>query len=590
MSDLFAFYKSRISHFEQILKKVKKRLLLSSMLRLFTFLLGLFFLIFFFSKPSILIPVLLLLIVVFVILVAKHGDLQLKNEQISNLIQINKTEIEVLNGNFSDLPSGEEFIDPSHDFSHDIDLFGEHSFFQYLNRTGLIEGRRGLSALLTSNNIHNIERKQAAIAELGKKVDFRQQFSAAAGILENKNEVSNRRTIFENYAFSIPKFAGWFSMFFSAVTVILAGGWCWGLFPWYIFLCWGVIGFIIKKIYSKRINLLGEKVSVFQNTFGNYHRLLELIERECFSSEMLLQKYSEISSEKRKASVLFKRFSKTIDSFDQRNVFIFGELANIFFLWDLNFAFQLENWIKANGMKVPQWVSVVEYFDTYNSLGNFYFNHPQYVFPKIENGKTLINSKGAGHPLIDPVRNVKNDFCIEEGQFFIITGANMAGKSTFLRTVSLQMVMSNVGLPVCAEKCIYSPIKLITSMRSTDSLSKGASYFYSELSRLKFIVDKLKTDRYFIILDEILKGTNSQDKAIGSRKFVEKLIASQSTGLIATHDLSLCKIATISEEIKNFSFDVEIVGDELHFDYSIREGICKNMNASFLLKKMGIVD
>ncbi|WP_338039252.1 MutS-related protein [Maribacter litopenaei] len=182
-----------------------------------------------------------------------------------------------------------------------------------------------------------------------------------------------------------------------------------------------------------------------------------------------------------------------------------------------------------------------------------------------------------------------NDYEIKKEDFFIITGANMAGKSTFLRTVSLQIVMANIGLPVCAKVMEYSPIKLITSMRTSDSLTDDESYFFSELKRLKFIVDEIQKDNYFIVLDEILKGTNSTDKARGSRKFVERLVASSSTGIIATHDLSLCEVANELPQVKNYYFDAEIVDDELHFDYTFKEGICQNMNASFLLRKMEII-
>ena len=170
----------------------------------------------------------------------------------------------------------------------------------------------------------------------------------------------------------------------------------------------------------------------------------------------------------------------------------------------------------------------------------------------------------------------------------------MAGKSTFLRTVSISIVMANCGLPVCAKHYEYQPIKLITSMRTTDSLTEDESYFYSELKRLKFIVDEIDADvfgkEYFIILDEILKGTNSKDKAIGSKKFVEKLTKSKSTGIIATHDVSLCALEDDFSEIKNYYFDAKINNNELYFDYIFKKGICKNMNASFLLKKMEIID
>jgi DNA mismatch repair ATPase MutS len=236
---------------------------------------------------------------------------------------------------------------------------------------------------------------------------------------------------------------------------------------------------------------------------------------------------------------------------------------------------------------------VVAFFDAYNSLSNFSFNHPEFVYPKITSNNTIINAKEFGHPLLDKTKRISSDLNINKEQFFIVTGANMAGKSTFLRTVSLSIVMANCGLPVCAESFKYSPIKLITSMRTTDSLTEDESYFYSELKRLKFIVDQIDLtnsgEKYFIILDEILKGTNSKDKAIGSKKFVEKLTKSKSTGIIATHDVSLCELENEFSSIKNYYFDAEIINNELHFDYTLKNGICKNMNASFLLKKMEII-
>lgn len=165
----------------------------------------------------------------------------------------------------------------------------------------------------------------------------------------------------------------------------------------------------------------------------------------------------------------------------------------------------------------------------------------------------------------------------------------MAGKSTFLRTVGLSIVMANNGLPICAQSFAYTPIKLISSMRTTDSLSDNESYFFSELKRLKHIIDTIENEEHFIILDEILKGTNSKDKAKGSQQFVEKLVRTKSTGIIATHDLSLCELEGQLSEVKNYYFDAEIVNDELYFDYKLKNGVCQNMNASFLLRKMGIV-
>ena len=232
---------------------------------------------------------------------------------------------------------------------------------------------------------------------------------------------------------------------------------------------------------------------------------------------------------------------------------------------------------------------MVAYFDAQNSLANFKFNHPTFIFPEIKPSKEIIKATHLGHPLLNTDKRIDNDFIINKEEFFIVTGANMAGKSTFLKTISLSIVMANCGLPVCATSFKYAPIKLITSMRTSDSLAEDESYFYSELKRLKFIVDEIKETDYFIILDEILKGTNSKDKAIGSKKFVEKLSNSKSTGIIATHDVSLCALENEFIDIKNYYFDAEIVNNELYFDYTLKNGVCKNMNASFLLEKMEIV-
>ena len=382
----------------------------------------------------------------------------------------------------------------------------------------------------------------------------------------------------------------WLPWLFSVVSIALITGFIFDVVTGIQLGTWFFIGLAITGIYLKKINLLSTHVSEVQDTFHQYYQLLGLIEGAVFHSGILKEKRNHIHLNDQKASVILKRFSKAIDSLDQRNNMIFGVLGNGFLLWDLRQSYKLERWITSYRSQVEQWFEVIEFLDAYNSLGNFSFNHPNFVFPKLNSDSHITEARGLAHPLLDPEKRIANDFGIEKEEFFIITGANMAGKSTFLRTVSLQIIMANLGLPVCADSCSYTPIKLITSMRTTDSLTDDESYFFSELKRLKFIVDEIKTDQYFIILDEILKGTNSTDKAIGSKKFIEKLVGSRSTGIIATHDLSLCEVADVLPQVKNYYFDAEIINEELNFDYRFKQGICQNMNASFLLKKMEIVD
>jgi DNA mismatch repair ATPase MutS len=347
----------------------------------------------------------------------------------------------------------------------------------------------------------------------------------------------------------------------------------------------------ITARFLKNINQLSINTNKAKDTFQQYGQLLNRIETTTFTSKLLQEKQQQIHSEVQKASTLVREFSKRIDALDNRNNILVAIFLNGLLLWDISKSYHIETWIGKHSEKVAQWFEVVTFFDAYNSLGNFAFNHPKFVYPTItKQGNQVLDAKQLGHPLLRTNNRIDNDFNIGNSEFFIVTGANMAGKSTFLRTVSLSIVMSNIGLPICAKEASYSPIKLITSMRTTDSLAEGASYFFSELQRLKMIVDEIKDDTYFIILDEILKGTNSHDKAMGSKKIVQKLASQNAAGIIATHDLSLCELEKDISQVKNYFFDAEIINDELFFGYLLKKGICSNMNASFLLKKMEIVE
>lgn len=590
MQNLKTTYTSHIEEFQLQLKKIKQRLFVSSMLRLVIFLLFAFLIYFYSSTTSLVLLFIFLGIASFLILVSRHSDLQQEKEKLKQLIELNETEIRVLNRDFHDLPNGKEFINPQHEFSQDIDLFGNRSFFQYLNRTALASGKQKLADLLSSNSIQYIQEKQKSIQDLAEKVNFRQEFTAIAKMAKVKIKAPIILQWFKNYEAFVPSVYKWLPKAFSVVSLLLFIALALDYIPWFYLGAWFIVGWIIIGRFAKKVNELSGYVSEIQSTFQQYHLLLGLIEDTNFQAEFNKDQQTKIQIKHKKASTLVKEFSKIIDGLERKNFMIFGQVISGFMLWDLWKAYEIEQWILKYAHRTENWFDAIDYFDAYNSLGGFAFNHQNYTYPKIKQNGIVLKTTQAVHPLIHPKDAVTNDYQIDQQEFFIITGANMAGKSTFLRTVSLQLMMGNVGLPVCAKTCEYSPIKLITSMRTVDSLADEASYFFSELTRLKFIVDEIKTDRYFIILDEILKGTNSTDKAIGSRKFVEKLVGSHSTGIIATHDLSLCEVANELPQVKNHYFDAEIINNELYFDYKFKDGICQNMNASFLLKKMEIID
>lgn len=586
----FEFYTNEKQHQEEHLQQANNQLNISSVVRLIVFLAAIFGIYYFFSTWRIAVLIALVAFILFLFLVSRHTDIQHKRDKIKELVRLNEVELRVLDRNFSDLPTGARYDDPLHPYSQDIDLFGRGSFFQYINRTALGAGKDRLANLLKENTIEGIEEKQNAVKELAVMVKWRQEFSAVAALIQTETSSKTVLSWFRNYKPFVPSFMKWLPYVFSAISVLLVIGYFINFVTGMQLFLWFLAGLFISGYFLKRVNLLSKSVDKVQDTFHQYHQLLAMLEKTEFSSKILKARKEQIKTEGKKASSVFKEFSKAIDALDQRSNFLIGVILNGFLLWDMQQSYKLEKWIKTYSHSVENWFEVIEMTDVYNSLGNFAFNHESYTFPVLSNGRYIVEATKLAHPLLDPSKRVANDFQIENENFFIITGANMAGKSTFLRTVSLQIVMSNLGLPVCAESCKYNPIKLITSMRTTDSLSDDESYFFSELKRLQYIVGEIKHDKYFIILDEILKGTNSTDKAIGSRKFIQKLVGSRSTGIIATHDLSLCEVAEELPQVKNYYFDAEIIDDELHFDYKFKTGVCQNMNASFLLKKMQIVD
>lgn len=589
MNKPIQFYNSQIDIYQSNLVAIKKKLLLFSLARIFVYLAGVMGIYTFFHQIEITVGITVLSIAIFLLLVSKHSDTKKQRDLCKALVKINEEEIKIASGKFHHRYNGLDYQDANHFYSLDIDLFGKGSFFQFINRTSISEGTDSLAEILKANDINHIQRRQDALKELSKKANWRQEYTAKGQLINEETSTHVIVNWLKTYKTFIPKIMKLIPFIFGAFSIAFIVLGILKITPIDYILYWLLFGLAITGFYFSKITNLAKYSTQIKDTFRQYALLLQQIESEEFSSELINEKQQGIILKGQKSSEIFTSFSKSLDALDNRNNMFFIILGNGFFLWDLMQSYKIEQWIITYGKSIDKWFDVVSFFDAYNSLGNYVFNHPEFIFPEISASKVVIDAKNIGHPLLDKAKRVDSDLNINSEQFFIVTGANMAGKSTFLRTVSLHIVMANIGLPICAESSNYSPVKLITSMRTTDSLTDDSSYFFSELTRLKFIVDAIKDEAYFIILDEILKGTNSTDKAIGSRKFVEKLVAGNATGIIATHDLSLCEIEKELDDVKNYYFDAEIVNDELYFDYTLKKGICQNMNASFLLKKMKII-
>jgi len=589
MIDSLNYYQKHLEKYQSEAKRLYKKMTAFSMYRLAVFLISVFGVYMTFGQWQVALLVGVVGVVIFLVLLSKYTNIKRLRDFNKALVAINEDEIKIASGDFFSRHAGLQFQDPNHFYSLDIDLFGRGSFFQFINRTTINEGTERLAEALKANHTEDIVLRQQAIKELSEKPQWRQFYSATSSLVLVETPAKQIINWLQNHKSFLPKIMQWLPLVFTLLTGALIGLAAFNLIGVALVGYWLFVGLGISGFYLKKINILASNTDKVRDTFRQYASLLDLIENENFSSELLLQKQKKIQSENKKASPIFKEFSKALDALDNRNNLIGAIFGNGYFLTDIKNSYKIEQWIKQYSNKVSDWFKVVSFFDAYNSLGNFTFNHQDFAFPEITSDKSVIKAIDLGHPMLKKEKRVDSNLTIKNEQFFIVTGANMAGKSTFLRTVSLHIVMANVGLPVCASSSKYNPVKLITSMRTTDSLTDDSSYFFSELTRLKFIVDTIQKEPYFIILDEILKGTNSTDKAIGSKKFVEKLVASNATGIIATHDLSLCDIEKELDDVENYYFDAEIINDELHFDYTLKEGVCKNMNASFLLKKMEIV-
>ena len=584
-----AFYKKNITNYSNQVSKLSKQLFGLSLLRFSIFILTIIGLYSFFGEWIMFSIISILGLSLFLLLLSKYTNIKKQLLLYKQLVSINEEEIRIISGDFFYKDKGEQYQDANHNYALDIDLFGRGSFFQFLDRTATKEGQEKLANALKANQITNIKDRQQAIKELAEKPSWRQEYQATASLIHVETDVNQVVYFLNNHKSFFPKWMKHIPLVFGISSLVLLALVIFKILQPQYFGYWIFVGFFITGKYLKKLSSLASSTDKIRDTFRQYALLLKLIENEKFNASLLKDKQQKIKHESKKASEILTELSKAMDALDNRNNFISAIFGNGYFLTDIKHSFSIEKWIENYHDTVEQWFEVVSFFDAYNSFGNYTFNNPDYIFPEILDTKQTTKVEQLGHPLLKSEKRVDNDFEIKNQQFFIITGANMAGKSTFLRTVSLHIVMSNVGLPVCAKSSQYSPVKLITSMRTTDSLTDDSSYFFSELTRLKYIVEAIKTDDYFIILDEILKGTNSTDKAIGSKKFVEKLVASKATGIIATHDLSLCEIEKELQAVKNYYFDAQIVNDELFFDYTFKKGICQNMNASFLLKKMNIV-
>ncbi|MGX5856446.1 MutS-related protein [Dyadobacter jiangsuensis] len=538
----------------------------------------------------------------------RYNRLTADKKRIEFLIQINEAEILRMHNELSAFPTGEQFLGRRHDYAADLDVFGHHSLFQLLNRTTTESGTRLLASWLSAPaDLQTIANRQAAVRELADKLDWRQEFQASGIPFHSTN---SDYELLLKWVDETPRFLssrkGLLTVSLSLAAVSsLALGWFLYHFLFHLRDLTGIhllplIGMsIVNAVYLRKFRHATEHIILStQRNIGiiaAYQSLIRTVEKQRFETKRVNDLQAIFAQTGSSASEEIGALKKILEMFQQKgtrntigkNAF-YGMINNLW-LVDVHLILKTEEWKSRNGAHVGPWIAAVSELEALASMAGFAGSNPGYTFPEITTEPYLIDFKTVGHPLLKPEKRVSNDFTMHgRGATTMITGSNMAGKSTFLRTVGINLVLAFMGAPCCASHARVSPLRIFTSMRTQDNLEESVSSFYAELQRIEQLLKLVgEGEPIFFLLDEMFKGTNSQDRFRGGVSLIRQLSELNAFGIISTHDLDLAQL-TKDLAIENFSFNSTIRDGQISFDYRLTPGICTDFNASELMKRSGI--
>lgn len=539
--------------------------------------------------------VLLFFLILFFVLMQWHSRIGRQHDLFRFLSQINREEILRLEGKHQPENTGKHYQNPQHPYSGDLDIFGPHSLFVLLNRTQTDVGGDLLADWLQNKAAETeILARQAAITEMSRNVDWRQNFQATGKYHAPPKTVPPRPSS-KSDEFESPSFGKRWrilsqAMPFVMLTAIILSNTL-DLVTYHVPLVLGFINLGLVGLASKNIKHLTDWAYQTSQSLRLYADLLAIIEKHPFQSEKLLRLKAALLADRRSASVEIERLAGISGSLLSAGNAFFGPLANALMLWSIFWSIRLERWKAAHQQDLQRWLGVLAEMETLGSLAGFCHANPGYVFPRLTKNSIFLEAKTLGHPLIVRDKRIPNDFSLAgRGKTMVVTGSNMSGKSTFLRTVGINAVLAMTGAPVCATEMQLSVFQVFTSMRTQDSLEESVSSFYAELQRLKQLLGLMPLgEPVFYLLDEILKGTNSQDRHEGAKALIRQLHRHNASGLISTHDLALGEMAEeLPGSVENFSFNSEVIDSQLFFDYKLQPGPCRSFNASALMRQIGI--
>ncbi|SFG94819.1 MutS-related protein [Pedobacter insulae] len=590
-------YEILIDEFENKIKVVKAKIDRFSFLRVALLLAEVLVFVVFVSVTNELVILiagfcLLLPIIIFIAVVKKQQVLEKEEAYLKNLLWVYQNEVAVSTGNGNGYDEGTSFEDDSHPYLADLDVFGKSSLFALINRCATYEGIEKLSNHLSQeNNKVAILERQVAVREIFSEIESTFGFRANLKMHRTNKIAEIKYKLKEQLAKQLKFTQGRFLKLYVKITpvvtitlflaAVVVGGKLWSVLSLLV-----LVNAAVTFYYMKRINMLYYGFSGSAALLNDYGTAIAWTEEREWKSDYIIALFDS----KEKVSLQIKKLAKIIQAFDVRLNILLSAVLNFFFLWDLRCCIKIDQWHQTAASKVENGLDRIGSFEELISIATLTFNHPTWTFPEIVDDFSF-SSTFMGHPLIPPPKRIDNHFeFMGQPTVDIITGSNMAGKSTFLRTIGVNMVLAYLGAPVCASKMTLSIFRLLTYMRIKDSLHERTSTFKAELNRLKMILTQVALhENSLVLIDEMLRGTNSKDKLMGSKVFIERLIDLHRPTLFATHDLQLSELKDIYDAaVRNFHFDIQINNGEMDFDYKLKDGPCTIFNAAILLKEIGL--
>ena len=528
----------------------------------------------------------------FAALVIAHDRVLRRRDAREHSVRYYEDAVARLDANFAGRgPSGERFRDPEHPYADDLDLFGEAGLFDLLCRARTAAGEAMLASwLLVPAASDEVRGRQQSVAELRPALDLRESLalvgdSVATG-LHAEALMSWGESAPPAPAPALRATIAALALLSAAlITATLAGAPL--LIPWLALLG---IGGIVAATLRSRVRRTIAATEAPARDLALLARLLAVLEAERFTSPRLVALREAIATDGLPASRQIARLGQLVELLDARRNQLFAPIGAVLF-FTTQVALAIDAWRARCGPALRAWVGATAELEALASLATHAYEHPDDIFPELSNGPPRFEADALGHPLLPESRCVRNDVCIGDApRLLLVSGSNMSGKSTLLRSVGVAAVLAQAGAPVRARRLVLSPLAVGASLRVFDSLKEGHSHFYAEIRRLRQVVELTTgTSPVLFLLDEILHGTNSHDRRIGAEAVVRNLVARGAIGIVTTHDLALAQIADdLGTKAANVHFEDQVEDGVMHFDYRMRPGVVTRSNALALMRAVGL--